>query len=200
MSGWLYWHPFIYNTALSILYGGKARARERFFRIANEIEEFDVVADLCAGNSYLLDALQNKEIDYQAYDVNARFVKALKRRGISAHCCDIGKITIPKADVIVMASALYHFYPNCAQLIERMLASARKKVILVEPVKNIVNSSNWILSAIATKAGQIGNEEIPYRFYLDDLDRLIESLEVPNKSELISGGRDMLVVFDLQKL
>lgn len=199
MSGWLYWHPLIYNTALSILYGGKGRARERFFRIANEIEEFDVVVDLCAGNSYLLDALQNKEIGYQAYDVNARFVKALKRRGISAHCCDIGKITIPKADVIVMASALYHFYPNCAQILERMLASARKKVILVEPVRNFVNSSNWILSAIARKAGQIGNDEIPYRFDFDDLDRLLESLKVSNQSELISDGRDLLVVFNLKK-
>ena len=50
-----------------------------------------------------------------------------------------------------------------------MLASARKKVILVEPVKNSVNSSNWILSAFARKAGQIGNDEIAYRFDLDDL-------------------------------
>ena len=200
MSGWLYWHPFIYNSALSILYGGKARAKERFFRIANEVEESDVVVDLCAGNSYLLDALKNKVIDYQAYDVNARFVKALKRRGVSAYCCDVGKIDIPKADVIVMASALYHFHPNCAQILDRMLVSARKKVILVEPVRNIVNSSNCFLSAFAKKAGQIGNDEIPYRFDLDDLDRLLESLKVPNHSELISGGRDMLVVFDLRKV
>ena len=81
-----------------------------------------------------------------------------------------------------------------------MLASARKKVILVEPVKNSVNSSNWILSAFARKAGQIGNDEIAYRFDLDDLDQLLESLKVPNHSELISGGRDMLVVFDLQEV
>ena len=200
MSGWLYWHPFIYNVTLSILYGGKARAKERFSRIANEVEESDVVVDLCAGNSYLLDALENKIIDYQAYDVNDRFVKALKRRGASAYCCDVRKINVPEADVIVMASALYHFHPNCAQILERMLASARKKVILVEPVKNAVNSSNCILSAFARKAGQIGNDEIAYRFDLDDLVQLLESLKVPNHSELISGGRDMLVVFDLQEV
>ena len=84
--------------------------------------------------------LSNKSVQYQAYDINPIFVKGLRSKGIDAYCCDVERMDIPSADIITMSSALYHFYPNCQQFIERMCINARKRSYLVEPVNNHSNS------------------------------------------------------------
>tara|TARA_B100000902_G_scaffold83121_1_gene87703 strand:- start:861 stop:1475 length:615 start_codon:yes stop_codon:yes gene_type:complete len=191
--GWIYWHPFVYNSLLFLLYNG--RPHDRFKEIAKEICDGDDVIDLCAGNDFLFKNLAKRPINYTAYDINLRFINSLKNKGINAYKLDVSKENIPKGDVIVLASALYHFYPDCQKLIDRMLEKAEKKVVIVEPIRNAVNSTNKFIADMAERAGRVNNCKTDYRFDEDSLRSLLDSVKVPMKTSVICNGRDLCAVF-----
>ena len=169
---------------------------DRFNAVADEIEVGDVVVDLCAGTSLLCKALSNKSVQYKAYDINPIFVKVLRSKGVDAYCCDVESMDIPSADIITMSSALYHFYPNCQQFIERMCMSARKKVILVEPVNNHSNSSCSLWGEFARWMSRVNYRDVHFHFDPQSFSRLLDEVEYDTllRAE-IGSGRDMLVVF-----
>lgn len=190
--GLIYTAPWLYNFALWFLY--RTRPRERFACVADEIEEGDVIVDLCAGTALLYEAIAEKNVQYRAFDVNPRFVKELRARGIEAVCCDIEKTEVPVADVVTMSSALYHFHPRCRPLVERMCASARKKVVLVEPVRNN-SSSKSIWGAFARWMSRVDGRDVPFHFNLQSMNDLIDEIDLsPQIRRVICDGRDMFVV------
>jgi ubiquinone/menaquinone biosynthesis C-methylase UbiE len=191
--GLIYAAPGLYNLVLWALY--RTRPRERFAVVAKEVTEGDVVVDLCAGTSLLYEALAKKKVDYRAFDINPGFIDALKEKGVQAHCCDIESMEIPEADVVTMSSALYHFYPRCAKLVERMRASARKKVVLVEPVRNNADSGFFFWGAFAQWMSKVDDRAVPFHFDEASLNRLLDCLDVPViERRVICEGRDMFAV------
>lgn len=191
--GLIYAAPGLYNMVLWALY--QARPRERFEVVAAEVEPGDSVVDLCAGTALLYEVLVDKGVDYRAFDLNPRFVAALRDRGIAADCRDIATMEIPRADVVTMSSALYHFYPRCGELVERMHASARKKVVLVEPVRNNADSRLPLWGAFARWMSRVDGRDVPFHFDRDSLSGLLDGLAIPVSSRrVICGGRDMCAV------
>ena len=188
--GPIYATPGLYQLAMRAIY--RDRHAERFKAVVDEIAEGDIVADLCAGTSFLYRALADRRVEYRAFDINPDFVRTLAAQGISAQCLDVERMEMPGVDVITMSSALYHFHPRCYELLDRMRQAARKKVIVVEPVRNISNSPLW--GRLARWVGRVDGRDVPFHFDQQSLERLLEELGGPQQHDLICAGRDMLVV------
>lgn len=193
-TGLVYRTPGLYHLVLWGLYRG--RPRDRFAAVRREVEPGDSVVDLCAGTSLLYEALAGVAGRYQAFDLNGRFVEALRRQGIEAECCDVRTMQIPPADVVTMSSALYHFHPHCLEMVVRMRASARKKVVIVEPVQNNADSVLPGWGAFARWASRVGDNTVDFHFSAESLGRLAEQLPGPKRLEPICGGRDACLVLE----
>ena len=193
-TGFVYSTPMVYNLVLWGLYRG--RPRERFAAVQQEVAPGDSVVDLCAGTSLLFESLRGIASRYQAFDINPQFVEALRRQGIEAHCADIRQLEIPSADVVTMSSALYHFHPHCREMVEKMKASARKKVVLVEPVRNNANSAIPLWGRFARWAARVEGNPVEFHFTRESLSGLVAAIPGAVRSEEVCGGRDLLVVLD----
>ena len=192
--GFLYQHPWIYDLALYGLYHGDPHAR--FKQVANEIPKGASVVDLCAGTSFLFRQLQEKCPNYQAFDINPRLVKHLQKRGINAHSFDVRTDAIPQADVVTMCSSLYHFHPNCKDIIQQMQNSAREKVIVLEPVHNAKNSRFAFMRWLGAQAGIVDGKINEFYFSPDAFQDLIHHTSGFQKVAPAGDGRDMLAIFD----
>ena len=191
--GLIYVTPGLYELAMRAIY--RDRHTERFQAVVDEVDEGDVVVDLCAGTSFLYHALAGRRVEYRAYDINPRFVRSLAAQGVAAHCLDVERMEMPEADVITMSSALYHFHPRCGELVERMHASARKKVVLVEPVRNNADSRLPLRGAFSRWMSRVDGRDVPFHFDRDSLSGLLDGLAIPVSSRrVICGGRDMCAV------
>lgn len=80
-------------------------------------------------------------------------------------------------------------------MIDKMRTSARKKVVLVEPVRNNANSAVPLWGRFSRWASRAGGP-VDFHFTLSILNALVSQLPGPVRTESICGGRDLLVVFD----
>jgi hypothetical protein len=191
--GLVYSTPRLYDLVMRLLY--RRLPGERFDVVAAEVGDQDDVVDLCAGTAMMFKALSGKQVTYQAYDVNEGFVRHLKGRGIKASCCDVASMEIPVCDVVTMSSALYHFHPCCREMVQKMCASARKKVVLVEPIVNNSNSGLAVWGAFARWMTRVDGKDVPFHFDSDSLNALIDEVDLkPQQRRAVCGGRDLLVV------
>lgn len=172
-------------------YGSRYRA------IADLIPGGSSVLDLCCGPALLYHRyLRHKSIRYTGLDVNAKFIGELTRRGAAGQIWDLRAGTsLPEADYVVMQGSLFHFLPDAAPVVDRMLGAARKQVIIAEPVRNLASSKFRLLalaSKLLTNPG-VGNHL--QRFDEASLDRLFSRYSSSVvQSRLIAGGREKIYV------
>src|SRR5205085_12211013 len=102
---------------------------------------------------------------------------------------------LPRADYVVMQASLYHFLPDPAPLIDRMLDAARRQVIVAEPVRNLADGGVPFLSALARRQTDAGTGQQPRRFTEQTLDALFRRYGPRvRRSFLIPGGREQVYV------
>lgn len=185
-----------YELVMRALYRG--HYGDRLAAVAGEVPPGASVLELCCGPGTLYwRYLRERAAAYVGIDVNERFVAALRRRGVDARQLDLARsqTALPAADVALMQASLYHFLPNAATIVERMLAAARQRVIIAEPVRNLASSSNAVVRLLgrrATDPGVGGGEQRFTEERLDQLmagyrDRLLRSFPIP-------GGREQVYV------
>jgi SAM-dependent methyltransferase len=191
---WLYAHPRIYDTALNLIYRGSAQ--KRFRAVAANVSQGDSVVDLCAGTGALLRDLAPKDVHYRAFDINPVLVEHLRRRGIEAQRLDVLQDDFPEADVVTMCLALYHFHPDCRAVLERMIARARKAVIVLEPVHNAQQSTNRLLRWVGRSANLVDGRVHEFFFEPQSFRALAESFPELREVVSVGNGRDMLAVFE----
>ncbi|MFH1742226.1 MAG: methionine biosynthesis protein MetW [bacterium] len=186
-----YWHPLFYQTAMRLLYGrGFA---DRYRAVASAIPTGCSVVDICCGDAYLFRRFLSEEaVTYLGLDINPVFVRWLLRRGVPAREFDVRSDAIPEADVILMQASLYQFIPDERKILDKMVSSARRCVVLAEPIKNLSTSSSPVLSWLGRRLTDPGTGEVPSRFDTDRLGRLVEPYKT-DMFELIAGGRESLV-------
>jgi len=175
------------------LYGRHYRAR--YEAIADLIPEGATVVDLCCGPGVLYSKhLREKSVRYIGIDSNPLFVARVSRSGAQGVVADLAKPEpIPEGDYVVMQASLYHFLPNAKPIVERMIAAARERVIVAEPIRNITGSRFRLLSAIGRSLTDAGRGGEGLRFKESDLDLLFRDFPV-EKSFLIPGGREKVFV------
>ena len=180
---------------MRLLYGGTYR--ERLLAVADHIPHGSSVTELCAGFGDLyMQALRLKEVDYTGYDLNARFVKFGKKRGLNLILADINAAKLGLSDYVIIQSSLYQFIPYHKQLIDRALTLARKQVIVTEPVRNLSDSSIALVAWIAKRSANPGTGHKSARFNLESAQSFFHSNydDLIVKECLIAGNQELLVV------
>jgi hypothetical protein len=190
----IYRSSTLYSAAMLGLYGRHFLARYR--AVSNFIPAGATVLDLCCGPPFLYrHYLSPKSVRYFGIDLNARFVAEVIRAGGQGRTGDLRVAEFPPADYVLMQASLYHFLPDPTWVIEHMLHSARERVIIAEPVRNLARSRNRLLSVIAARATDTGWGGEPSRFTEATLDAFFERYASRIcTSFLIPGGREKVYV------
>jgi SAM-dependent methyltransferase len=185
-----------YELVMRALYG--RHYGDRLRAVAAEIPPGASVLELCCGPGTLYTRhLRNRVGSYIGLDLNERFVAALRRRGVDARVTDLaGSSTpLPAVDVAVMQASLYHFLPDAGPIVERMLAAARERVIVSEPVRNLASSANPVIGLLGRRAADPGVGGAESRFTEETLDALMARYrERTLKTLTIPGGRERVYV------
>ena len=188
----VYQSKIIYTLLMKCLYGHHYKYRYR--AIAEKIPRGASVTDVCSGDSVLYTRYLKGKNKYTGIDINpltsfnSQWAKTIK--------VDIVKEAIPKADYVVMQGSLYQFIPNHKEIINKMLDSARYKVIISEPVINLVNSKNKIISTIAKYSANPSTGNKKFRFTKSLLNNFFRKnyKDLIENTSFAAGGRDMLFI------
>ncbi|WP_330254036.1 methionine biosynthesis protein MetW [Nocardia sp. NBC_00565] len=194
-TSFIYRNRTVYELTMRGLYGRHYGARYR--AIAGIVPDGASVVDVCCGPATLYSGyLRAKSVTYTGVDLNARFIAQVVRAGGHGEVRDLHAHTpLPGGDYLIMQASLYHFLPEPAPIIDRMLAAARKQVIIAEPIRNLATSDNRVLAAIGQRFTNAGDGAQAHRFTEATLDELIRGYEsrIVERS-LIAGGREQLFV------
>jgi trans-aconitate methyltransferase len=191
----VYRHPLLYELAMRALYGRHYRARLR--AVAGLIAPGASVVDLCCGPSALYRReLAARGVSYLGVDINRAFLKRLARQGARTLEADIAALaSYPPADHVIMLGSLYHFLPGADAVLARMLAAARRTVVVAEPIRNLTASRSRLLRAAAARLSDPGTTPQALRFDERSLDALVarSGAEV-ERAFRIPGGREKVYV------
>jgi hypothetical protein len=192
----LYTSPFLYHWLMRLLYGRHFDARYRI--VAAEVPAGCSVVDVCAGDSFLyLHYLKQKSVHYTAVDNSPFFLQAAKKRGIACLQANALLDPIPGGDVVIMMASLYQFIPDERKIVEKLIRSARQKLILSEPVSNITSSHVSFLSRLANRLTMPFDPSSRYtgeRFDEERLVTFLSSFEAMQQVVRLPGGREMVAV------
>jgi SAM-dependent methyltransferase len=183
-----------YELALRALY--RHHYEDRLRAVAGEVPVGASVLELCCGPGTLyMRYLRERVGSYIGLDVNERFVAVLRRRRIDARVADLARSSdpLPGADVVLMQASLYQFLPDAAQIVARMLAAARERVIISEPVRNLASSANPMIRLLGRRAADPGVGGGEQRFTEATLDALMNRYQVLRRFS-IPGGRELVYV------
>ncbi len=195
-SSLIYSHQNVYQLVMRLLYGRHFRAR--YETLAAEIPAGAKVVDLCAGDAYLYrHFLRQKGVDYLGLELSPQFVAAGQAQGVPMREFNVWNDKIPAAEVVIMQASLYQFLPNTDAVVQKMLAAARSKVIIAEPIRNLSEEDGWLgkISRAMTKPRAEDGAYSGRRFNETSLRGLFSSFAAFERSFLIPGGREMVGVF-----
>ena len=185
-----------YELLMRALYGRHYSARMR--AVADEVPPGSSVLELCCGPATLYRRFLRARVSgYVGIDVNAGFVETLRRGGIDARQLDLDgtHVELPSADVVIIQASLYHFLPDAHRIVDRMLAAARDRVIVSEPVRNLASSGVPIVRLVGRRATDPGTGGHATRFDERTLEALMERFEGRIlRSFAIPGGRERVYV------
>ncbi|WP_069166127.1 class I SAM-dependent methyltransferase [Nocardia altamirensis] len=191
----IYRNATVYELLMRALYGRYYSARYR--AVEELVPEGASVVDLCCGPATLYTRyLRHKSVDYTGLDRNDGFVAKIGKAGGRGEVWNLhADIPLPEADYLVMQASLYHFLPEPGPVIDRMLAAARKQVIIAEPVRNVASSQNRVLAALGQRFTAAGDGVQAHRFTEETLDEFFRAY-APRvvRQSLIAGGREKLYV------
>jgi len=187
----------LYEAVMRVLYGRHYGARQR--AIAALIPEDSTVLELCCGPGTLYRRrLAGKRVQYRGLDINQGFLRRVRRSGAEAREWDVrSPDALPPADYVLMQASLYHFMDDPRPLIRRMVAAARREVILAEPVHNVAKQPGP-LGAIAARLTDPGTGPQPDRYDEPSLDRVLEPFaSLVRDRTLLPGGREKVYVLEV---
>jgi hypothetical protein len=186
-----------YELVMRLLYGRHYATRYRV--LAELIPDGATVLDVCCGPAILYRRyLRSKSVHYTGLDVNDRYVRSLAAAGGRGEVCDVGQApSLPRAEIVLMQASLYHFLPNAQPMVEKMLCSTTRRVIISEPVRNLADSSNRVIASTAKWLTNAGDGPQRNRFTEVTLDELFAPYQsLISRSFLIPGGREKVFVLE----
>jgi len=185
-----------YELLMRALYGRHYGDRMR--AVAEQVPEGASVLELCCGPGTLYSRhLRGRVGAYVGIDVNPGFVERLRRHGVDARRLDLahGEDPLPGADVAILQASLYHFLPRAERIIDRMLAAARERVIVSEPVRNLASSEVALIARLGRRAADPGVGGHAQRFTEATLEALMGRYRERILTAFpIPGGRERVYV------
>ena len=162
------------------------------------IENDSSIVDLCCGfGDFYTYALRDKNIKYKGVDLSEEFAVYAIKKGIDVQRGNIENYEFPSADYYTMIGSLYHFQ-NPQEIISRMLVASRKKVLIMEPIRNLTNSKYKIISKLSRHLTNEGNNHNDFRFSEQTLDEFMNRNLKNNiiEAKNIAGGRDKIYILE----
>jgi hypothetical protein len=193
----IYRNRVAYELMMLVLYGRHYAGR--YEAIANFIPRGADVLELCCGPGVLYERyLRQKDVRYRGLDISTKFVNDLERRGIAAERWDLrSDRPLPHAEYVIMQASLYHFLPDAAPVLDRMLEAAEKEVIIAEPIRNLSSSKVPIIARFSRTMTDPGVGSAANRFVEKTLDELAGRYRnLVRESFLAPGGREKIYVFN----
>ena len=183
-----------YGLAMRVLYGRYYGTRDA--AVAAHVPDDASVLELCCGPARLYrNELRGRVSSYVAMDRNAGFVDGLRLRGVDARQADVATADLPVADIVLMQAALYHFLPDAEAMVRRMLAAARRRVVISEPVRNLAQSRVAIVARLASAGAATAGGAQAQRFDEASLRTLMERFDdAILVSQPAAGGRERVYV------
>lgn len=195
-TSWIYRSAAGYELLMRLLYGRHYPARMRL--VAEQVSPGASVLELCCGPGTLYRRyLRDRTSRYIGLDVNERFVADLRRAGVDARRQDLANLDepLPPADVAIIQASLYHFLPDAAAIVDRMLMAARERVIVSEPIRNLATSGLPGVGVLGRLAADPGVGGHGHRFTEATLDELMRRYDGRIlTTSLIPGGREKMYV------
>lgn len=198
-SSFVYRSPQAYKLVMKLLY--RKRYEDRYRSIAEEIPDGVKVLDVCCGDCALYTLFLKNKALYTGIDITDSFIKSAKKKLINIIPLDVRFDKLPQSDYIIMQASLYQFIPLHKQIVNNLLDSALKKVIISEPINNLSNSNNRVISFIARRSANPGTghtkdrfiEETFREFFINNYNSRIE------KFKFIPGKRELMVILNAEK-
>ena len=160
----VYRNIFIYRLIMNLLYLG--RYKRRFDPVVDEVRQLPKgsrVLELCFGDIYLAEFCRKAGYKWTGLDINPNFVRTAQRMGFEAREADLKtEYDLPRVEVCIMMGSLYHFYPDTANIIAKMLKAA-SLVLISEPVSNF-SSNTGIIGFIAKRTANAGKGHELFRY------------------------------------
>jgi hypothetical protein len=171
---------------------------QRYKSIAEKIPNGTTVTDVCSGDSFLYQQFLRGKNKYTGVDINPLIPD--NSHGAKIIKMDVVNNPIPKAEYVVIQGSLYQFIPNQKQIVDKMLQSATKKVIIAEPIINLANSNYKFLSSLSKYSVNPGTGPTPNRFTKKSLHLFFikNYKNIIEKMCPIVGGRDMLYILNAE--
>lgn len=185
MTSPVYANPRVYRAILRLLYGSALARRERAVRAM--VPKGCRVTDVACGDGGIRRRL--RDVAYVGVDVSPVFVAALRRRGVEARVVDVARDPPPTGDVVLLLGSLYQFLPDAGPVVERLRRAARSHVVLAEPYRNLAQSKNRLVAALARRATDPGVASSDHRF---DEASLRALLLTHGATEIVDTGRELV--------
>ncbi len=194
MTSPVYWHPVLYHYVMKFLYGKNFESR--YETISDFIPPGVSVTEVCSGDAYLFRKyLRKKNIKYTGLDINPAFVRYGKKNNVSMEIHNLLTDKIPAADYVIIQASLYQFIPKQKIIIRKLLDATAKYLLIAEPIRNLADSDNPIISFLAKYSANPGNEHAIQRFRKNSLLELFQEFPEFKKAFEIKGGREMIGIF-----
>jgi len=191
----IYWHPFLYACCIRLLYGRHFDARYK--AVADRVPGNASVFECCAGDAMLYTRyLSSKQVRYAGGDANDTFVRAGRKRGVELIRHDILRDAVPQADCVILQGSLYQFIPGEKAVVDKLLAAAKERLIIAEPIINLASHHNPIIAFLGQVGANPGSGKAEHRFTEQTLDRfmLANFRGQIREAVTIAGGREKMYV------
>jgi hypothetical protein len=160
-----------------LLYGGTYASRYNLIVNCVKQKRPKKVLELCFGDTLLAEFCRKNKIEWQGIDHNKSFIAHARKKGHNVLQRNITKIQdLPKADMIVISGALYHFHDTIDQLFERILESTNQVLISEHVIP--FNTSKGLLGYIGGIISNAGNRNEPFRYNKVSLGELMKRLSL----------------------
>jgi hypothetical protein len=200
---WVSSHSLLYETLMLGLYGFRGYTN-RYQAIAERIPRGASVLELCCGPAMLYHRhLKAKQIQYTGLDIHESFIEALNRGGAQGLIWDVNSDTpLPEADFVLIQASLSCFLPDVTPVLRRMVAAARREVIIAEPIRSlpgrVLPILNWLQAKPSSVLGRFpllptsGYDEFLLNETLDDFWAAHAPNQRPYVFQRTANGLEML--------
>jgi hypothetical protein len=185
----VYHNIFAYRLVMQLLYWGRYRAR--FQRMLDVLGDAASACELCFGDTILAAGCRQRGVRWTGVEINRYFCARARRLGHTVVEGDLFAVDLPRADVFMMAAALYHFHDRLPQLFD-LVFSRTRRFIVSEPVRNV---SCGVLGRWTKYVANPGTGHATYRYDRESLLAALRAEQQRSGCEIrvISVHRDMLV-------
>jgi hypothetical protein len=194
-QSFIYSNRCAYHWLMRGLYG--RHFEDRYRAIATQVPASSRVVDVCAGDAYLyLAHLRHKPVTYIAVDASPQLVAWARSRGVDARLIDVWNDDLPRGDSVIMQASLYQFLPHADRIVDKLLAAARQRVIITEPIRNIADSNNPVLASLGRRFTRPSSGHYAaQRFNRESFTNFCHAYPELSSLSDLPGGREMLAVF-----